>query len=109
MVVQKDALNVNLQNGMGEINMGEKQKRVWGSMRLGADIVMDSPTFRDYWCPHEKILKRDLPVLKKVIRKVIVETGAYYQTDLTRAQINQLADVIFKEWNEFVEREKKGR
>jgi len=66
------------------------------STGLWAGLVVQSTDFREYFPWNKPIYKKDLPILKKVVKKHIIDTGAWYQADLSRKQIKGIADYIVK-------------
>lgn len=69
------------------------------AIQLWANIVMSTSIFHNYW-DYEKILKQDLPILKRMIKDIIVNSGGWWQADLTPKQIKEIADYIYEVHNE---------
>lgn len=66
------------------------------STGLWAGLVVQSVDFKEYFPRNKPIHKKDLPILKKVVKKHIIDTGAWYQADLSRKQIKEISNYIIE-------------
>ena len=93
-----DQLKLLLETGE-EVN-DEIKNNPAPSIELWAGIVVSSPDFRDAFPPTSAITMKDSVLLSKLIIKRIIETGAWWQYDLSKEQIKQVAKYIIETYGE---------
>lgn len=65
------------------------------AVELWASVVKNSSRYVDrYW--YSRPTKRDMPLLRKLVIDIIVNTGAWDGADLTRKEITQVAQEIYE-------------